>query len=156
MFRRVIPWVLSLALTGPLLGCGLGVRTRAVFGGKVDLTTKISATANQNTPVAVDLLLVYDKDLLKDLLKTPAKAWFERREQMKHDYPPGTAFDIWQWEWVPGQRVPPQSLPLKARAQAVIIYANYLAPGEHRARVDPHADLVLQLLEKNFTVEPVK
>ncbi|MBI3328202.1 MAG: type VI secretion protein [Nitrospinae bacterium] len=154
--RVVMPLLLSLAIGGSLSSCGLGVRTRALLGGKVDLKVYVADTANRNSPVAVDVLLVYDKDLLQSALKMSAREWFEKREQITRDYREGEGLDVWRWEWVPGQSVPLQALPLKAKAKAIVIYANYASPGDHRARVDPHASVVLQLLEKDFSVRPLK
>jgi type VI secretion system protein len=156
------PWrarlwpVIVLASAGLLASCGLGVRTRALFGGAVDLKVQIDDNANFNSPVALDVLLVYDEDLLKQLLKMPAREWFDRRDQIKRDFPDGSGLDAWSWEWVPGQRIPVQRLPLVARAKAMVIYANYLSPGEHRARRPPHESVSLQLLERDFTVSPLK
>ena len=67
---------------------------------------------NQNNPVAVDVLFVYDRDLLNTLLQMSASDWFAKREQLERDYPQRSGFAVWSWEWVPGQIVLPQTLPL--------------------------------------------
>jgi type VI secretion system protein len=148
--------LLSVALAGTLISCGLGLRTRALFGGTVDLKVQVEATANDNNPVAVDVLLVSDGDLLKQLLKMPAREWFDKRGQIKRDFPEGNGLQSWSWEWVPGQHIPTQLLPLEPEARAMVIFANYLAPGEHRARWHPHEGVRVTLLDKNFTVAPLR
>jgi type VI secretion system protein len=135
----------------------MGARTRALFGKKVHVQVHIAAEANHNFPVALDIVLVYDKKLLNELLQLPARAWFAKREQLKKDYPDGEAFESWEWEWVPGQRVNlPEPLPLRAKAKSGIVFANYLSPGEHRVRIDPHTSISIALLEEDFIVRPLE
>jgi type VI secretion system protein len=150
--------VLALCLVVAALsqGCGIGVKTRALVGGKVKVQVFVSQNANQNNPVAVDLLMVYDKNLLKELTRMSAKEWFEKREQIRRDYSEGTGFDAWEWEWVPGQNVNLQELPLKPAAIGGLVFANYLTNGVHRGRFDPHTSVAMNFLETTFTVEPVK
>ncbi|OQY58006.1 MAG: hypothetical protein B6245_14030 [Desulfobacteraceae bacterium 4572_88] len=145
--------LLALIVAGTLLSCGIGVRTRAILGGKIHITVNVTEKANQNNPVAMDFLLVYDKNLLGELLKMSSKDWFEKREQIKLDYLEGEGVECWSWEWVPGQKIPIQVLPLKANAEGALIFAEYLCPGAHRIRVQPFDDIVIHLLEKDFLVE---
>lgn len=146
--------LLSVFLVLTLSSCGLGVRTRSLFGGKAVLDVSIADTANNNNPVAVDYVLVYDENLLKELLKMPAKDWFERRQQFKRDYPEDSGFISLEWEWTPGQRVPPQDLPLEARARGAIVFALYYSKGDHRARIEPNQNLKITFLENSFMIEP--
>ena len=111
--------------------------------------------ANQNNPVAVDVLFVYDRDLLNTLLKMSASDWFAKREQLARDYPQQSGFAVWSWEWVPGQIVLPQALPLQPKARAGVVFARYLSPGEHRARFDPYNGISLELRETDFQVKPL-
>jgi type VI secretion system protein len=154
--RMTLTLLLALALSSTLISCGFGLRTRALFGGTVDLKVQVEDMANGNNPVAVDVLLVSDEDLLKQLLKMPAREWFDKRGQIKRDFPEGKGLQTWSWEWVPGQHIPPQMLPLEPKARAMLIFANYLSPGEHRARWDAHEGVRVTLLDKNFTVAPLK
>jgi type VI secretion system protein len=154
--RVTVMLLLSLALSGALISCGVGVRSRALLGGTVDLRVQVEDMANDNNPVAVDVLLVSDEDLLKQLLKMPAREWFDKRGQIKRDFPERHALQSWSWEWVPGQHIPPQMLPLEPKARAMLIFANYLSPGEHRARWAPHEGVRVTLLDKNFTVAPLR
>lgn len=140
------------------IGCGLpgqvAVRTRALAGGKLDVAVDVARQANQNSPVAVSLLLVYDAQLLEQLKAMPASQWFEKRAQIRENFPGNAGFESWDWEWVPGQIVCPRELPLRASAKAGIVFANYLTPGEHRAVFKPTKALKINLLEEVFNVEP--
>lgn len=152
--------LLMLIFAGCVLGCGspnlghqrLGIRTRSIFGARLSIKVKVSERANRNNPVAVALVLVYDDALMETLQAMTARGWFEQVEQIKLDFPEHVAFDHWAWEWVPGQGVPVLHVPLKDRPQKAVIFANYLSPGDHRARVDARRDIAVQLQEDGFTV----
>jgi type VI secretion system protein len=154
LVHRVLLLGLSLLLTASQVSCGMGKRTRAMFGEKLDIKVYISEKANQNSPIAFDVVLVYDEGLLERLLSMPSREWFEKKEQIKRDYLQGEGLDFWGWEWVPGQEVPVQSLPFKTNAVGGFIFADYFTPGSHRFRIDPFKDISVRLLEKGFTVEP--
>lgn len=149
--------LLAVCVIGGLLmtGCGLGVRTRALLGSTIEVKARVAALANQNHPVAVDVLLVYDRDLLNSLLQMSANDWFAKREQLARDYPQESGFTVWSWEWVPGQSVLPQALPLRPKARAGVIFARYRSAGEHRARFDPYNGISLELGETDFQVKPL-
>lgn len=149
-----------ILLISPLsvAGCGLtgqmATRTRALAGGKLGVAVNVASQANHNSPVAVSLLLVYDTKLLEQLKAMPASQWFEKRAQIRENFPGKSGFESWDWEWVPGQIITPQELPLRANAKAGIVFANYLTPGEHRAVFKPTKALKINLQEESFDVEP--
>ena len=158
--RRIVSFVLFSILLCLFSSCGM------LFGQKLRVKINAAQGVNQNSPVALDVLLIYDENLLKELQKLTAKEWFEKRVQMSRDNPKGVAFDSWEWEVAPGQDVSPKTLYVpvktmliypKAKIKAGLIFANYATPGPHRASLVPEdEDIVIQLLEKEFTVEPLK
>jgi type VI secretion system protein len=114
---------------------------------------QVARNINDDYPVAVDAVLVYNSVLYDELLKTSAKDWFAKVEQYRLDYPRG--FDVWRWEVVPGQAVPSQLLPDTVnQAIGMIVFANYFTPGEHRAAVGATRGLRIYLLDKTFALEP--
>ncbi len=129
------------------------VRTRAMLGGKIRIDVTISEKANQSSPVALDLLMIADEELLDQLLKLTAKQWFERRDQIKKDYLKDSGLKTWEWEWVPGQAVPIIEIPLQPQAEGAIIFADYHTPGAHRFRIDPAEDILIYLDENDASVE---
>ena len=92
------------------------------------------ADANDNAPTKVDAVMVYDRAILPSLLGMSAKQWFARRDQLKNDSPAG--FESREWELVPGTVVDVTKLPFHDRGVALIVFANYPGPGDHRARLD--------------------
>lgn len=105
--------------------------------------------ANQNSAIAVDLVLVYNQELLKTLGKMSAAKYFASSKQLLLDNP--TLLDIWHWELVPGQIVenfkPEQD---KGDAYGAYVFANYLTPGDHRVRVAPNGIVKIRLLRDDL------
>ena len=131
--------------------CGLPKRARSMFGGQLPMRISVSPDANRNSPIAVELVIVYNGKLLDELLKMPAGDWFRKREQFLRDYPDGV--DSWRWEWIPGQEVAELELPVRVGAKAGVVFADYATPGEHRLRIDPHQPVRLTLRTADFTLE---
>ena len=156
MTRMGLTMMLLGSLLGLLSSCSLAILPSKIFGKKLRVQVNVSESANQNHPVQLDLLLVYKKKLGKKLLKLSAKEWFAKRDQFKRDYPDRKRFDSWEWEWVPGQQVVEQKLPLRGRAKLGIIFANYLSPGDHRVRIHPRKSIVIDLDEQDFTVRRLR
>ena len=75
-------------MLGVLVGCGISktvvkraTRTAGVSSGKLSLRVAISSGANQNSPVAVDVLLIKDKSFLKTAQGLSANDWFTKKMQ---------------------------------------------------------------------------
>lgn len=122
------------------------------MGKELDFTVRLDELVNNNSPIAVDVLFIHDKKKLAELLRIPAKEWFRQKSQIKKDAQGDPGFTLWEWEWVPGQNVPVQHLPLQPQARAGLIFANYQTPGEHRARIAPHEDILLDLGRNDFSM----
>jgi len=150
-YSRALILILMLSC---LTACGIGARARALMGQKMRVQVQVADAVNQQNPVALDLVLVYDKKLLKELLKLSAADWFDKRAQLRRDYPDGQGFEAWGWEWAPGQNVPLQKMPLKPKAKGGLIFVNYFSPGEHRARIQPNKSIQIDLRETDFAVRP--
>jgi type VI secretion system protein len=112
--------------------------------------------ANQNSPVAVDVVMVLDEATLEKIAALPAPKWFQTRADMLRTFP-GT-YIYKSWEVSPGQT-------LRLRGDAfgtpsvvgVFVFADYLSPGEHRMRVEQLQDgIIIELGVRGFTVSPYK
>lgn len=137
-----------------LAGCSVAGKVRNAFGGQLPIEVTVAPHANEDTPVAVDLVVVYNSKLVDELLKLPAADWFARREQFLKDYP--ETLIVEKWEWVPGQQVEPISLAYRAGAKRVLLFADYVTDGEHRAAIDPQKPFRLVLGDRDFAVEALQ
>jgi len=140
---RALPLVASISL---LLGaCG---------GGPTHLKVAIEAepNANQNSPVAVAVIVVYEDSVRNELSKLSASQWFEQAEQRNRDNPDGTDFDILSWEVMPGQRIKELELELQGREARGLVFADYFAEGDHRSRFNPSRRILVVLGVNDFNV----
>lgn len=142
-------WCLLLVLG--VLGCGTG--SRSLFGGDAAVRLQADPGINQDSPVALELVVVYDKDLLEKLAAMTAGDWFKNRDQIQKDYPGDDHFVSMRWEVVPGQSLDEQSLSFGSGARGGIVFADYFSAGAHRTRVDPHQNLRIHLQADDFVVE---
>ena len=155
---RALAAVAVVAVAAALAGCPKGpkVITKRLPGGpkesKIEVSVRVAPNANGGNPVALDLLLVSDKELLKELQKLSAADWFEKRAQIILDHPKEGELSVRRWEWVPGQVVELDDVRVAPEVRAAVVYANYFSPGEHRAVLDPHRDVRLTLGESKLEV----
>jgi len=107
--------------------------------------------ANRNSATAIELLIIYKMELLKALMKINAADYFASSDQIKRDYP--DIVEIYRWELTPGQSI----TDYKIRANGdgplgIIIFADYLTPGNHRERVGSAKDIHLRLRSEGFCI----
>ncbi len=138
------------------MSCGIVARTQSILGIDSKLYVDVRDNINDDSPVALDLVIVKNEDLLKILLNMTAKEWFGKREQIKRDFMEGIEMNCLSWEWVPEREILLYAIPVVPKAKAIVIFANYFSPGEHRLRVDPFSDVKITLLENEFTAESAK
>jgi len=138
----------------PLLvsACSVTTKVRSMFGGDIPFYVTVSSDANENSAVAVDLIVVYDKNVLEQLMKLRAAEWFAQKRQFMNDHRGDV--DVQGWEWIPSQVVAPQSIAYRSGARKVVVFADYASDGVHRAAVDPQQSfhLLLDTLDLNVKV----
>lgn len=150
--------IAACAMSLMLAGCGAVDMIKEVFVPRIprvelgDINVFTDKDANLNTALELEIVLVQDPDALKKISELTAVKWFEQREDIRKNYPGG--YESFKWELSPGQDVRLAADKLKdKRAYAVVVYANYLTPGEHRARIDNFQDgAIIRLLNRGFTV----
>lgn len=146
------PWML-IPLVLLASSCGLPNRVRSMFGGQLPIQVSIAPDANENSPLAVELIVVYENKVGDKLMEKKARDWFAGREQFLRDY--ADDVDSWKWEWIPGQEVRPIELTYGIGAKRVVLFADYLTPGEHRATIDPQKPFRLVLGQSELALEEV-
>jgi type VI secretion system protein len=122
---------------------------------RLTLAVRIGPDANQNNPIAFDFVEINDKDLAKDAAKMTAADWFQKRGQVREDFPKASSISVQSWEWVPGQVVPALQIPMRRPPRAILVFANYSTPGAHRIRIDPKKSAALVFDREDITMEPL-
>lgn len=150
MRPRVLLLTCGLSVLMLVSACGVRVPLRPA--GKLTMQVNISEQANNNNPVALDLVLVKDKKLYQQLMKISAEDWFKNRKQYQLDYPKETGLAAGSWEWVPGQVVKIDPMPMKSKVAGGLIFANYFTPGAHRAVINPSKPIVITLGPDDISV----
>lgn len=112
--------------------------------------------ANQNSPIAVDVVYVKDKSMVTALLATSANKWFATRADLLRSF--GESVDVSSFELMPSQLIRLDAKALSGNlALAAIVFADYPTPGEHRERLQMASPgFVIQLGAKGFQATEVK
>jgi type VI secretion system protein len=158
MTRRRLRCALAGLMLAVLAGCGVVGGGDPVFQlGEVVL--EAVPNANQDFATAVDLVFVYDAAAVTRLQSITAADWFSQRAQLERDFPDGLG--VQRWEVVPGTTIGPWEVPEALlenaggdTATAGFVFADYLSPGEHRARLETHSGLRIRLERDDFTLVP--
>jgi len=144
--------LVSFALVSCSIPRGVVRKTTGLASGKLSLDVTISSAANGNSPVAVDVLFIKDKTLLKTIQGMTAGDWFSKKAQMKPRMP--KAFDLKEWEWAPGQ--PIKDLPpvtVGSDVKGVVMFAKYATPGPHIALIPSRGRVCVSLNERDFFID---
>ncbi|HEV7669039.1 MAG TPA: hypothetical protein VGS22_10975 [Thermoanaerobaculia bacterium] len=148
--------LLAFSLLMLAVGCSKLPRTRSFFGGDFTLGVTVEAGINQNSPVPVEVLLVYDSGLYGQLSKMTAQQWFAGRAQFLLDNPPGDGWTSEMRQWVPGETVPKLEFDYSPGINGAILFAGYFSPGAHRAIFQPFNDQLLTLQATDFVLTRVR
>lgn len=156
--RRFACLLLTVCIAGLVAGCSTP-SFLSFKGDKVkwdQLTLAASDDVNNNSPVAIDVVLVTDDTMLARLAELPASKWFSARADLASTFP--KALRYWSWEVVPGQRVDvPGDTFDRPRVAAALVFANYANPGAHRVRIEQFSGHLAVLLDNNtFSVSAAK
>jgi type VI secretion system protein len=154
--RRAAPLLAALSLAAMLAGCGMfGPSKETAKWSQVTLSA--TDDVNNNTPVAVDIVLVSDPALLARIAELPASKWFAGREDFVRTYPKDVRYR--SWEMVPGFQIDVRGDDAFAgpRVSGAFVFANYQDPGAHRVRIEKFSGhMVVQLNSSNLTVTDSK
>lgn len=120
--------------------------------GKVQLITiDADRNANMGSPVAVDIISVYDDQVSRTLESTTASDWFTLKKTYIGQYE-GNIF-VTGREIAPGSQIQIEYTTERDQTPvATFIFASYDSPGEHRVKVEKFKPLIIRLEESEFVV----
>lgn len=147
---------LNMKLLGlfTLLLCGcLGPVAPSYF--LYSVSVQVDHDANNKSATPVDLVVIYDDQLHKEILAMNADKYFSSAKQLKRDHV--QKMEVFHWEVVPGQTLNFDQLSYKKSSPVgAVIFARYLTPGEHRKSVGTEEYLVIHLLKEGFETYSVE
>ncbi|MDR0968223.1 MAG: hypothetical protein LBL99_01135 [Holosporaceae bacterium] len=121
-----------------------------------EVMLSIDENMNDRGAVKVHLVVVYEHELVEELMKMSSDEYFRGVDQMIKDYP--DKMKIFEWELVAKKRVMPwkkveyptdHMIPL-----AGFVFAKYSSSGKHRATIPPsYKKVKITFEKKNFRVD---
>ena len=126
------------------------VRTASHTTGDIHLNVTVEPEVNDNSPIAVDVVVVGDKDTLKQLSALTAQTWFQKRDTFRRMHP--SKIQISSWEWVPGQEIARLMIPNTGVADGVLLFANYTSSGDHSSVLPRNGTIDLAFGAKDFKI----
>ena len=95
----------------------------------------VGPKANKNFPVAVDIVMIFEEDLVGRISELSANDWFKSKKSVTNTFP--IEIELKSWELAPGDTLQiPSSFFGERRVFAVLAFADYFSEGEHRIRID--------------------
>lgn len=116
-----------------------------------DLTFEVAPQANDSSPIAVELVVVSDEEVLKKLLTLSAAQWFEQNANLKRDYP--QQLQSWYYEITPGQRMSFKPTEFsRQQGHGLLLFANYRGTGAYRLRLDVYSQATILFSDSEVRV----
>jgi type VI secretion system protein len=136
-----------------MMGCSAvtqPLRKASHLSGQIILDASIAPDANQNMPVAVDIVTIDDKKTLAEVSAFTAQTWFDKRTAYLRMHP--TALHVSSWEWIPGQQLASIKIPQTAVADGILLFANYSTAGDHNAVLPRSGTVRIEFGPKDFKI----
>lgn len=160
LIRFLCMWVILFNLTGctsDILGSAMkaltSFETSPVWLQQVSF--HVSDKVNDASPVTVNIVIPYEKDLYQNLSKMKAKEYFAKAQQIKLDN--SGKIDIFEWELIRSQMLNDQSVkPSRYSGTGILVFANYTTPGDHRQTIADDEHVLIKLNDEDFQIESIK
>lgn len=117
-----------------------------------NICIKTSDTMNCGISTFVDLVMIYDKDLLDKLSDMPCEEYFHNVETIYADW--YKKIHIYRWEPCPGQTQRSFHLVKKRKPLGVLVFVRYSHDPPHN--VSNYTNFVLLLNNSKSSISPLK
>jgi type VI secretion system protein len=120
-------------------------------GGVQRITLVTQPDTNLGRAIAVDVVFL-TKDLpAQEIGKLTAHDYFVRRAQLLGDFPGSVR--VRSWELAPGQLVEKAHAEPPCNLQQTFLFADYAAPGDHRATLGDASTVQVTLGAEDFAIQ---
>lgn len=119
------------------------------------ISFKAEDDMNDKSPVTVHLVVAYTPEVLGELVKMDANAYFLKADQMKVDN--NGKMEVFPFDILCGQRLNDQLISLsRMTGEGAVIFARYASPGPHRAVLGEESSVLIEMNKDDFKVVPQK
>lgn len=135
------------------MGCSAVTYLWDVTADTERVTLSATPDANDDFPVAVDLVAIREEAFVDVIANTSADSWFEQRADFIRSNV--NAIDVRRFEVIPGQSIDEIDYSYDDRRTyfAIFAFADYHATQSYRARLDSYSTPTLVLGPEGITVE---
>jgi type VI secretion system protein len=126
------------------------VRTAAHLNSHLLLSVNIDQNLNQDTPLAVDVIAVSNKNTAKDISSLTSRKWFATRTALERMHP--SDLHVYSWEWIPGQQVADLTIPKTEVAAGLFLFADYSSSGSHTAVLPKTGNITVTFGQDDFSL----
>jgi type VI secretion system protein len=117
-----------------------------------DLSVIAAPNANDDSPVAFEIVMVKDEALAAKLLTLTAAQWFDPAATWKIDFP--QQLQTWYYELPPGKQIVLNPTEFAGKSSyAVLLFANYRNNSPNRLRLETYSKATVLLAEKDIKLQ---
>jgi type VI secretion system protein len=117
-----------------------------------DFSVIAAANANDDSPVAFEIVMVKDEALAGKLLTLTAAQWFDPAATWKTDFP--QQLQTWYYEIPPGQQIVLNPTEFAGKSSyAVLLFANYRNNNPNRLRLETYSKATVLFAEKDIKLQ---
>lgn len=119
---------------------------------KMNLQADVKKNANNYSAISIDFVFIFTEKPLEEIKKISALDWFIKKDQYKNDYAINDDIQILSFELTPDQNIQISKFKPNYNPLALVVFANYDSPGEHRVIINDYTNLKMEFKESDFLV----
>jgi|GEM_PF-3734491 len=117
-----------------------------------NLSVIAAPNANDDSPVAFEIVLVKDEATAGKLLTLTAAQWFDSNATWKTDFP--EQLQTWYYELPPGKQIVLNPTEFAGKSSyALLLFANYRNNSPNRLRLETYSKATVLLSEKDIKLQ---
>ena len=120
-----------------------------------EIEFQVSRNMNNNSPVAIHVLVIYKKRVWDVLTQMNSQDYFMNADQLYQQY--GDNIDRFTYEAIPGMPMLPAQINLSNDfAEGILVFARYGTIGAHRKTIDDARIVMMRLYRDDFEIQTIQ